>query len=147
MTRASAIQRDPAPNRITCRAGRPIRARASNAISHQTDSWPRRDCTVTLYNVLKVLHVAAMFVWLSTLLIVPLVAFARCQGAGDRSEALLRLRRFFAGVGTPAMLATFALGLAMAQQAGWFVAVWLQIKLVMVLALAALHGAVAGQLR
>jgi len=102
---------------------------------------------MTLYNALKALHVAAMFVWLSTLLIVPLIAFALGQRAGGRSEALLRLRRFFAGVGTPAMLATFALGLAMAQQAGWLVAAWLQIKLVLVLALAALHGAVAGQLR
>ena len=100
-----------------------------------------------LYTALKALHLAAIFVWLSTMLAAPPIAIALCQRAGDRSEALLRLRRVYAGVGTPAMLATIALGLAMAQQAGWFVAVWLQIKLGLVLPLAALHGAIAAQLK
>ena len=100
-----------------------------------------------VYNAFKALHLAAIFVWIVTLLTTPLIAVALRQRNGDQSEALLRLRRFYAGVGAPAMLATFALGLAMAQQAGWFAAVWLQIKLALVLLLATLHGAVAGQLR
>ena len=100
-----------------------------------------------LYAVLKTLHIAAIVVWLAAMLAAPLIAVALRQRTGDRSEAFLRLRRFHMGVGTPAMLATLALGFAMAQQAGWFAAVWLQIKLALVLALAALHGAVARQLR
>lgn len=100
-----------------------------------------------LYEALKTLHLAAMVVWLSTMVTAPLIAVALRHRTGDRSEALLRLRRFHMGVGTSAMLATLALGFAMAQQAGWFAAVWLQIKLGLVLLLAALHGAVARQLK
>ena len=48
---------------------------------------------------------------------------------------------------TPAMLLVWGLGLTLALSQGWFSSHWLQVKLVFVLALSALHGVQSGALR
>ena len=63
------------------------------------------------------------------------------------ADTVRALRSWSLRVTTPAMLATLALGLFLAQGAGWFAAAWLQAKLLPVLALTALHGMLSGQLR
>ena len=50
-------------------------------------------------------------------------------------------------VTTPAMVVVWALGLGLALWGGWFPFWWLQAKLVLVLALSALHGVQSGALR
>lgn len=101
---------------------------------------------VELYPWLKALHVAAMVTWLATLLLLPAAAVSLMRSGAD-GRALEAVRRLYAALGTPAMLATLALGIVMAQSAGWFSAGWLQAKLVLVLALAAVHGIASGSLR
>jgi uncharacterized membrane protein len=57
------------------------------------------------------------------------------------------IRRWDRRVTLPAMLLTWALGIAMAMQGGWFSSPWLMIKLIIVSALSALHGVLSGTLR
>jgi putative membrane protein len=107
-----------------------------------------------MHEVLKALHVTAMVAWMAGMVATPpLVARASrsrrgpdAGGAGD-GALLAALRAHNSRVTAPAMLLALALGLWLAQDAGWFRAGWLQAKLVLVLALAALHGVLAGQLR
>ena len=99
-----------------------------------------------LYSWLKAGHVFAWAVWMAMLLIVPVAAGA-VVGHSQGTTVLVTLRRLYSRVGTPAMLSALALGLGLAQLTGSFSATWLQAKLVLVLALAGLHGAIAGTLR
>ncbi|ANN77484.1 CopD family protein [Bordetella flabilis] len=66
------------------------------------------------------------------------------QGQSSTLMALLRLDRH---VVTPALLLAWVFGLSLALWAGWLSAPWLQIKLVIVVALSALHGVQSGRLR
>jgi putative membrane protein len=52
-------------------------------------------------------------------------------------------RRLLRAITNPAMVATWAFGLWLAWQNGWPVAPWLQAKLVLVLAMSAVHGLLA----
>lgn len=83
------------------------------------------------YLLLKAGHVAAVIVWIGGM-------FAAALGAAPRWDRL---------VTTPAMLAAFAFGLALASTGGWFPQPWLIAKLAVVLGLAALHGILSGRLR
>jgi putative membrane protein len=56
-------------------------------------------------------------------------------------------RRLLKAIMTPAMIATWVLGLTLAWQGGWFKAGWLHGKLLLVLALSAVHGMLAGHVR
>lgn len=84
-----------------------------------------------IYLLLKAGHVAAVIVWIGGM-------FVAALGPVPRWDRL---------VTTPAMLAAFALGLVLATTGGWFPAPWLIAKLAVVLALAALHGALSGRSR
>lgn len=83
------------------------------------------------YLLLKAGHVAAAMVWIGGML----------------AAALAPVPRWDRLVTTPAMLLAFAFGLGLAMAGGWFPQAWLIAKLVVVLALAALHGVLAGRLR
>jgi uncharacterized membrane protein len=98
---------------------------------------------MSAYLWIKALHVTAMVVWLATMLMTPpLLRSLNRAGAGADG-----LRRIWSRAGTPAMPCTLALGITLAQQAGWFAAEWLQAKLILVFLLAGLHGVIAGHLR
>jgi putative membrane protein len=104
-----------------------------------------------LYLWLKAFHIAAATIWISGLLVADLavashLACAGIAAAEDRC-LLAMVRRWDRRVALPAMLLAWALGIAMAMQAGWFSSRWLMIKLTVVGALAALHGVLSGTLR
>jgi uncharacterized membrane protein len=104
-----------------------------------------------VYLWLKAFHIAAATTWISGLVAAGLAVASRpaCAGirtAQDRSS-LAAVRRWNRRVTFPAMLLAWALGIAMAMQAGWFSSPWLMIKLIIVGALAALHGVLSGTLR
>lgn len=95
-----------------------------------------------LYLVLKSLHVTAMVAWMAAMIVAPLVLARRPE-----PKALASLRWVLLKVTTPAMFITLALGLWLAQEAEWFRAGWLQLKLVLVIILTGLHGVISGQAR
>ena len=102
-----------------------------------------------MYLWLKAFHVAAMVVWIGGMLILALVhSLLRAQtppaGPGPLAEIAAR---WDTRVTTPAMLSTWALGVTLAVQSGWFGAPWLSIKLAIVGALSILHGIQSGTLR
>ena len=102
------------------------------------------------YLVLKALHIAAAITFVGGVLadaaLLPLLAGS--EPASRDGQRLARgLRDWHRLVTTPAMLVVWALGLALALRGGWFPFWWLQAKLVLVLALSALHGVQSGALR
>ena len=95
-----------------------------------------------MYLWIKALHVAAVVTWMAGLIVAPAVL---ARGGG--SEAARLVRQHFKRFTTPAMILALALGLWLALDGGWFRAGWLHAKLVLVFALTAAHGVLAGQLR
>lgn len=93
------------------------------------------------YELLKALHVAAAATWVGGMTIV--AALARGADAGQAAA----LRRASLRFVTPAMLAALALGVGLGVAGGWFRAPWLAAKLVVVIVLTGLHGALSGRLR
>lgn len=103
-----------------------------------------------MYLLLKAAHVAAVIAWIGGLLLQSLALKVATRPAapleGD-AQFLAGVRRWDSRVTSPAMGLAWLLGLAMAVQAGWFATGWLNVKLVIVVGLSALHGRQAGQLR
>ena len=65
----------------------------------------------------------------------------------DQRNAVSAVRAWDQWLTTPAMLLVWGLGLTLALSPEWFSSHWLQVKLVFVLALSALHGVQSGALR
>lgn len=96
-----------------------------------------------IYVWLKALHIAAAATWIGGLLACGLAI----RGATAGRSFVPAVRRWDRAVTAPAMLLAWTLGIVMAVKAGWFVAPWLMVKLVVVVALSALHGLLSGTLR
>lgn len=95
------------------------------------------------YVLTVTLHLVAMVAWIGTMVAIPAV-LARGPASAEVAE---RLRAPFRLLATPGLLLTWAFGIANAVQADAFDDTWLQVKLVFVLALSAVHGLMSGQLR
>jgi protoporphyrinogen IX oxidase len=104
-----------------------------------------------VYLWLKAFHVASVVTWIGGMLVLSLILSALSTNAFSRSNDVSvmmdAVRKWDRNVTAPAMLLTWGLGLAMAIQAGWFDARWLTLKLVLVVALSALHGIQSGLIR
>src|SRR4051794_40277555 len=104
-----------------------------------------------VYLWLKAFHIAAATTWISGLVVAGLAITGRPARAGIQTAQdrlpLDMIRRWDRRVTLPAMLLTWALGIAMAMQGGWFSSPWLMIKLIIVSAHSALHGVLSGTLR
>lgn len=105
-----------------------------------------------VYLWLKALHMAAAVTWIGGMLGSALaLGMSRAsnaeEGGAGRMAALGVVRRWDDRVTSPAMVLVWVIGLALALQGGWFGASWLTIKLMLVLALSALHGTLSGSLR
>lgn len=101
-----------------------------------------------VYLTLKALHVACALVHVGGLSAVALtLTFLETPRDAARTAALRRLRIWDRFVTGPTMIALWGLGIYLAVTSGQFGAPWLLIKLVFVVALAALHGGLAGNLR
>jgi putative membrane protein len=99
-----------------------------------------------IYFVVKAAHLFAMVVWLSGMIVVPLL-LSRNAGRPMAAETAATLRRTFARVCTPSMIAVWVLGLTLAQMGGLFSEGWVMAKLGLILVLSGIHGALVGQLR
>jgi putative membrane protein len=92
---------------------------------------------------LKAFHVIAIIAWMAGMLYLPRLFVYHCEAEphSRQSETFKVMeRRLLNVITTPAMAASWVLGLWLAWTGGFYVAGWLQAKVVLVLALSALHG-------
>jgi putative membrane protein len=103
-----------------------------------------------LYPWLKALHVIAVISWMAGMLYLPRLFVYHCaaEPRSVQSETFKVMEhRLLTVIINPAMVATWALGLWLAWDGGFFAAHWLQAKLVLVLILSGVHGFFAGCVR
>ena len=105
---------------------------------------------MTVYDWLKALHVIAVMAWMAGMLYLPRLFVYHCDAEiGSKQSETFKVmeRRLLKAIINPAMIAAWVLGLALIWQGGWLSAYWLQAKLVLVLALSAIHGLLARWVR
>lgn len=103
-----------------------------------------------LYLWLKAFHIVAMVAWMAGLLYLPrlFVYHADAPVPSPQSETFkIMERRLLNAIMTPAMIATWVLGLALAWEGGFLRSGWLHAKLALVLLLSGLHGFMATSVR
>jgi protoporphyrinogen IX oxidase len=101
-----------------------------------------------MYQWIKAFHIIAVIAWMAGMLYLPRLFVYHCATAkgSEQSETFkIMERRLLRAIINPAMVATWLLGLWLAwngpdSRYGWFASGWLLAKLVLVLALSALHG-------
>lgn len=94
-----------------------------------------------LYDLTKAAHLVSLFVWIGGMVAVALAL---------RYPALIHmkpLKAYDRAVTTPAMILALLFGILLGVQGGWFTSAWLGMKIVLVLVLSGLHGALGGKLR
>jgi len=105
----------------------------------------------TRYDLVTLVHISADIVFVAGLLAAALVlaalSFQAAPTLAKERRLVAGLRRWHRVVTAPALLLAWACGVWLALQAGWFHSGWLHAKLVLVLALSALHGVLSGALR
>lgn len=101
------------------------------------------------YDWIKAFHVVAMTAWMAGIFYLPRLFVYHVEGHEKRgvvrgSEMDLLFQRqerlLLRAIMTPAMVATWVLGLLLVALGGWWAAPWLHAKLLAVLALTAFHG-------
>jgi putative membrane protein len=103
------------------------------------------------YQWIKAFHIIAVVAWMSAMLYLPRLFVYHCaaeQGSVQSETFKVMERRLLRAIMNPAMIATWLLGLWLAwlgpdSRYGWFASPWLQVKIVLVLVLSAMHGMVA----
>jgi putative membrane protein len=99
-----------------------------------------------MYLYLKAFHIVAVIAWMAGMLYLPrlFVYHAMAKPGSEQSETFKVMeRRLLKAIINPAMIATWVLGLSLIYLMGkeaFVAAHWLHAKLVLVLALSALHG-------
>jgi putative membrane protein len=96
-----------------------------------------------LYLWLKAVHVIAVIAWMAGMLYLPRLFVYHCDAEpGSRQSETFKVmeRRLLRIIINPAMLASWVLGLWLAWDRGLWAVGWFQAKLVLVLAMSALHG-------
>ena len=96
-----------------------------------------------MYDWLKAVHVIAIIAWMAGILYLPRLFVYHCgTPAGSELSETFKLmeRRLLKVIINPAMILSWILGVWLGVAGGWFSSGWLSLKLVLVLALSALHG-------
>ena len=92
----------------------------------------------------------AFAAWMAAIWYLPrLLIYHTDAVVGGEASATLKImeRRLLKAIGTPAMIATFVFGLALATVQGQWDQGWLHAKLALVLGIAACHGLMARDIR
>jgi protoporphyrinogen IX oxidase len=103
------------------------------------------------YVWIKALHIIAVIAWMAGMLYLPRLFVYHCaaeKGSIQSETFKIMERRLLRFIINPAMIATWGFGLWLAlhgpdSRYGWFVSGWFEAKLVLVLALSAVHGMLA----
>jgi putative membrane protein len=96
-----------------------------------------------MYLWLKALHIISVIAWMAGMLYLPrlFVYHATAKVGSEQSETFKTMeRRLLKAIMTPAMIATWLFGIALAILGGWLGAGWFHAKLVFVLAMTIIHG-------
>jgi protoporphyrinogen IX oxidase len=101
-----------------------------------------------MYEWIKAFHIIAVIAWMAGMLYLPRLFVYHCaaeKGSVQSETFKVMERRLLRAIINPAMIATWVLGLWLAwlgpdSRYGWFASGWLHGKLVLVLALSAVHG-------
>ena len=99
-----------------------------------------------MYTLTVTLHLTAMVAWMAAMIGVPAVLLAHGAHA-PKAETLDRLRQAYRGLAVPGLALTWVFGLANLVQSGAWTEGWLHAKLVLVVALSGLHGALSARLK
>jgi putative membrane protein len=102
--------------------------------------------TAGLYPWLKALHIIAIIAWMAGMLYLPRLFVYHCEAAvgSVQSETFKVMeRRLLRAIINPAMVASWVLGLWLAWSGNFLSSPWLYGKLVLVLAMSAVHGMLA----
>ena len=96
-----------------------------------------------MYEWLKAFHVIAIIAWMAGMLYLPRLFVYHCEAEpGSKQSETFKVmeRRLLKAIINPAMIVSWALGLWLVWMGGWYVSGWFHAKLVLVLALSAMHG-------
>ena len=104
-----------------------------------------------MYEWIKAFHIIAVIAWMAGMLYLPRLFVYHCaaeMGSVQSETFKVMERRLLRGIINPAMIATWVFGLALAwlgpdSRYGWFASGWLWAKIILVLALTAVHGLLA----
>jgi putative membrane protein len=104
-----------------------------------------------MYEWIKAFHIIAVIAWIAGMLYLPRLFVYHCaaeKGSVQSETFKVMERRLLRAIINPAMIATFVFGLWLAwlgpdSRYGWFASPWLWAKIVLVLALSAVHGLLA----
>jgi putative membrane protein len=96
----------------------------------------------TAYLWMKAIHIMAVIAWMAGIFYLPrlFVYHAAAKPGSDAAETFKVMeRRLYSAIMTPAMIATWLAGLALATSGHFWADHWLSAKLVLVIAMTALH--------
>jgi putative membrane protein len=99
-----------------------------------------------MYEWLKAFHVIAIIAWMAGMLYLPRLFVYHCEATpGSRQSDTFKTmeRRLLNAIMTPAMVASWALGLWLVWWGVWYAAGWLHAKVLLVLLLSGAHGFLA----
>jgi putative membrane protein len=104
-----------------------------------------------MYEWTKAFHIIAVIAWMAGMLYLPRLFVYHCaaeKGSVQSETFKVMERRLLRAIINPAMIATWVLGLWLAwlgpdSRNGWFASGWLWAKIILVLALSAVHGLLA----
>ena len=104
-----------------------------------------------MYEWIKAFHIIAVIAWMAGMLYLPRLFVYHCAaetGSVQSETFKVMEQRLLRAIINPAMVATWVFGLWLAwlgpdSRYGWFASPWLWAKLVLVLALSAVHGMLA----
>ena len=104
-----------------------------------------------MYEWIKAFHIIAVIAWMAGMLYLPRLFVYHCAaeiGSVQSETFKVMEQRLLRGIINPAMIATWVLGLWLAwlgpdSRYGWFASSWLWAKIILVLALSAVHGLLA----
>ena len=102
--------------------------------------------TAGLYLWMKALHIIAIIAWMAGMLYLPrLFVYHSAAAVGSVQSETFKVmeRRLLRAIINPAMIASWVLGLWLAWSGNFLSAPWLHGKLVLVLAMSAIHGMLA----
>jgi len=103
-----------------------------------------------MYEWIKALHIIAVISWMAGMLYLPRLFVYHCEAEiGSKQSETFKVmeRRLLRAIINPAMGATWALGLWLAWEGGFFRSGWLHAKLLLVIAMSAVHGMLSRYVR
>ena len=102
-----------------------------------------KDWIADYYEWFKAIHIMAVIAWMAGMLYLPRLFVYHCEAEpGSKQSETFKLmeRRLLRLIINPAMIVVWILGLSMAWAAPYYDELWLQLKVVLVLAMSGLHG-------